>query len=94
MAIKQKKISRNQTKFNTHFKSYLYNIPIPLLATSFWRNTSMQIYISKKDQPADNNRNKMKNILLLATTIGSTYFMKGGAHLGNNLIVNDNQARY
>ena len=29
IASKQKEIARNQTTFNTHFKAYLENLPIP-----------------------------------------------------------------
>ena len=50
IANEQKEITRNQTSFNPHLKSYLDNLPIKSLTTQFGINTDNQIYISTMDR--------------------------------------------
>ena len=58
----QKEISMNQNAFNSHFKAYLENIPIPSLTTTFGRNAANQISTSMTDQLADTNRTRMEHM--------------------------------
>ena len=75
-----------------NLKSYLNNRPKPSVANIFGRNTSKQISISRTDQSADTNRTRMEHLLVLTITIGSKELAIISVHLGNKLILHDNQA--
>ena len=82
----------NKFEYMPNLKSYLNNRPKPSLANIFGRNTSNQISISRMDQSADTNRTRIEHLLVLTITIGSKELAIISVHLGNKLILHDNQA--
>ena len=88
---KQKETSINYFEYIPHFKAYLDNTPTPWLNPQFGINNAKKISNQTTDQLVYTNQNRMEQLSLSTTNIGSKYLEICSARLGNKLIKHANQ---